>query len=458
MTDDAAITSGPSFGLAILVPATLVLLVIALIAGTRIKSLPGRFLFAAIWLRILLGAYHVYMFRPLAAGLSGNALVSIAVVGVGLLVVRPRHLMLKALLPVYIIITLVVLSGALNGQLGGVMTVMVKYAYFVILLVVTFEALRKDEAEKLMPLLIWAFAPLLLFQWLSLALRLPKGSETGDGLVWIGGYNHEAGFSVALLFAFTVGCLAHRLHPFVRFAFLGSAAIGIFLAGYRTTLFATAPLLVTAFWTGMTQHVGASQRRVVAATALMIGIVAVGGIAVFDHERFVDMGTFLSNPDALIKPPREFNQVERGILSARPLIWSEYLYAYNEGRPYQLLFGFGPESWDKGFTVYPHNTLISTLYELGGVGVCAMLLLWITMASLVQGARRWDRPMLFAAHITFFLLNMGTMPFWQVEGLALYAVLCGYTLFSARERLQQWQAARWNARPMPARMPLGAAR
>lgn len=30
-------------------------------------------------------------------------------------------------------------------------------------------------------------------------------------------------------------------------------------------------------------------------------------------------------------------------------------------------------------------------------------------------------------HIGFIMLNMATMPFWQVEGLILYGLLCGYT-------------------------------
>src|SRR3546814_3749139 len=50
-------------------------------------------------------------------------------------------------------------------------------------------------------------------------------------------------------------------------------------------------------------------------------------------------------------------------MSGRPLIWSEYLYAYADGTPFQLLFGFGPESWAKSFDVYPHNTLISRSEE-----------------------------------------------------------------------------------------------
>ncbi|MEJ2409323.1 MAG: hypothetical protein P8Y48_08285 [Novosphingobium sp.] len=448
----ADLAGGPGFGLPILLPTTLVLLVIALLAGSRISNLQGRFVFAAIWLRMILGAYHLYTFKPLVAGISGNAAASIVVTGIGLLVIRWRHLMLRALLPVYLLMVLIVLSGGLNADIPGALTVTIKYAYFIVILIALFEALRQDEEQAMMPLLVWAFAPLLLFQWLSIALRLPKGSEMGDGLVWIGGYNHEAAFSIALLIAFTTGCLAHRLHPIIRIAFLGAAAAGIFLAGYRTSLLASGPMMLVAFWSALTQQVAPSQRRVVAATALVIGLVGIGLIAVADHQRFVDLGTFLSNPHALIKPPREFTQIERNILSARALIWSEYIYAYMDGQPFQLLFGFGPESWDKVFDVYAHNTLVSTLYEYGGVGAGAMLLLWISMASFVPKARRVDRPVLAGAHLSFLILNMGTMPFWQVEGLVLYAILCGYTLFSARKRVRDRSPVRIaeEAPPFPA--------
>lgn len=434
--------SGPAFGLAVLIPTTLLLLVIALLAGSRIKNPAGRFLFAALWLRMIMGAYHVYVFRTLFAGISGNALASVVIVGAGLLIIRLRHLALAALLPVYLLLALVMLSGGLNGDPSGLITVMVKYGYFIVILIATFEAMRQDEDGTLMPQLIWAFAPLLLFQWLSLALNLPKGSESGDGLVWIGGYNHEAAFSVALTAAFIVGCLAHRLHPLLRLGYLAVTLIGIFLAGYRTTIFAVGPIALIAFWVALTHYVRPSQRRTVAALALVVALVGAGAIAVAYQDRFADLGTFLANPGALIKPPRDFTQIDRNILSARPLIWSQYLYAYAAGHPFQLLFGFGPESWERAFDVYPHNTLISTLYELGAVGVGVMLLLWTWMAALLLRVRRDERLMLGAAHLTFFLLNMGTMPFWQVEGLALYGVLCGYTLFSARAGTRHQPVAR----------------
>jgi hypothetical protein len=82
------------------------------------------------------------------------------------------------------------------------------------------------------------------------------------------------------------------------------------------------------------------------------------------------------------------------------------------------------------FKVYPHNTLVGTAYELGLVGVLGMLLLWMTMLWAAITAKG-ERLMLIAAHASFLLLNMATMPFWQVEGLGLYGFLCGYTMYRA---------------------------
>jgi hypothetical protein len=118
-------------------------------------------------------------------------------------------------------------------------------------------------------------------------------------------------------------------------------------------------------------------------------------------------------------------------MSGRPLIWSSYIYAWADGTPLQHLFGLGPESWEGVFKVYPHNTLVATLYELGWFGVAAMIALW-TVMFVAAASARGHRFQLIAAHLAFFLLNMATMPFWQVEGLALYGLLCGYTVHAAR--------------------------
>src|SRR3546814_6212635 len=101
----------------------------------------GAFVVVALWLRTTAGAYHLYMFPPLAGGLSGNALLSIAVTGFGLLfVVRPANLGLKWLLPVYLLILLALLSASLNGDVVGGINVAVKYAYMIVILIATFRS------------------------------------------------------------------------------------------------------------------------------------------------------------------------------------------------------------------------------------------------------------------------------------------------------------------------------
>src|SRR3546814_10666557 len=99
-----------------------------------------------------------------------------------------------------------------------------------------------------------SFLPLLVFQALSLALNMPKGAEDGDGLVWIGGYNHEAAFSVALLTGFMVGGFARSARRAVRIAFLMVTFIAILLAGYRTPILALTPPAPAAFLGGLTMR------------------------------------------------------------------------------------------------------------------------------------------------------------------------------------------------------------
>ena len=427
-----ALPYGPAFGLGILLPVSALLFVSLVLAARRAGSIAGAFVVVALWLRYIAGAYHLYMFQPLAGGLSGNALLSIAVTGFGLLfVVRPANLAIKWLLPVYALVVLALLSAALNGDAAGGINAAVKYAYMIVIMIAVFQALRVDPEARFLSWAMLSFLPLLVFQVLSLALNLPKGSEDGDGLVWIGGYNHEAAFSVALMTGFLVGCFARSAPRMVRVAFLAATFCAILLAGYRTTILAFAPLALAVFLSGMTMSVRRDQRTPMAVTAVVAGVLLVSVAALFYSEKFADLAAFLSDPAGMIKPPRDFDLLERQVMSGRPLIWSSYIYAWAAGTPLQHLVGFGPESWEGLFKVYPHNTLVATLYELGWLGVTAMILLWTAMFVAAASARG-DRFKLLAAHFAFFVLNMATMPFWQVEGLALYGLLCGYTIHAAR--------------------------
>lgn len=444
---------GPSFGFEILVPVTLLLLVPLAIAYGRLQSGAARFVLVALWLRYIAGAYHLWMFRPLAVGLSGNAILSVAITGVGLVfVVRFANLAIRWLVPVYLLMALLLFSAFLNDDPGGAFNALVKYLYYVVIAIAVFQAHRRDPDGRFIGWLMVAFLPLIVFQWLSIALNLPKGSELKDGLVWIGGYNHEAAFSVALVAGFVVGCFARAAHPLPRLAFLLAMLVGIQLAGYRTAIFAMGPLALATLWIGVTTSVRRDQRPLMAGVAAALAITLMSAAVIVLGDKFADIATFVAHPGALIKPPAEFTWADKQIMSSRAYIWSNYIYAWKEGGPVQHLFGFGPESWAGLFTVYPHNTLVTTVYELGLFGVLAMLNLWMTMLWAAISAKG-ERLMLVSAHASFLLLTMATMPFWQVEGLGLYGFLCGYTIYRAGTVARRRRDARNSRLPVlsPAR-------
>src|SRR3546814_3481441 len=103
----------------------------------------------------------------------------------------------------------------------------VKDIYFCTLLIATYEALKDNPPGELFRRLTVAFAPLLVFQILSVATGLVKASELDGSRSYIGGYNHEAPFSVALVTFFIVASFATGLRRWVKFALLALIFTGI---------------------------------------------------------------------------------------------------------------------------------------------------------------------------------------------------------------------------------------
>src|SRR3546814_16622460 len=108
------------------------------------------------------------------------------------------------------------------------------------------------------------------------------------------------------------------MHPLLRFGFLGITLIGIFLAGYRTAIFAMGPLALATFWVALTQYVKPEQRRAVAAVALVIVLTGAAAVVVAYHSRFADVAPFLSAPGSLLHPHRDFPPLDRQNTSCSP--------------------------------------------------------------------------------------------------------------------------------------------
>ena len=101
------------------------------------------------------------------------------------------------------------------------------------------------------------------------------------------------------------------------------------------------PLAGIAFFTSMPKAFEPSQRAFARLMIVLAGVAVIGIGTVLEQDRFSDLAA-LSEGASLIKPPETFTWADRRVLSSRPFIWSNYIYAYVDANPTQKLIGFGP--------------------------------------------------------------------------------------------------------------------
>jgi len=432
MNPDDFASHSPSLPHSILYPATMMFIFVQMIVFWRVNDRVANFVIFAIWFRYVLDAYPFVTYKPLFAGLSLIAFCSGGIIALGLVVIKPRDLLKRHLVPCYMLIGVVIVSGLVNSTPGGIISVALKYSYFIVVTLAVFESLER-LGERFLSVILWAFLPPLVLQALSIILGIHTAAENytaaeeGGSNSFIGGYNHEANFSIILATCFIVACMSTAVRGIIKSGLLLISLVGIYFANYRTTMIAIAPMAMAQFTAGISGRFIRDQRAIVAAGAFVIGLAGVIGVSWFLQQRFQDVTTVAESRGLMIKPPAEFSVAEGKTLSGRSYIWSSYLYAYLRGSDVQHVIGFGPET--RALTKYAHNTLISYLYEYGVVGVILIIYWWAAM--FVAGLRIVLGPKvrLLAAHVSFILLNMGTMPLWMIEGNILYGILCGYTLY-----------------------------
>ncbi len=422
---------GASMPAWLLYPATVLAIVLLAYPFYRIRNVIGRFALFALCFRYLASAHHAITFKASPIGMSWNALGSSAVFLGGLLLIQRRHLALKPLIPIYILVATVAASGLVNHDVPGIVDVAVKLGYLAIITISVYEGLCALGEGRMMNLLLWSSVIPLLFQVLSVVFHVVKASEADGSTSYIGGYNHEAAFSIVLATCFVIGCFATGLRFWVRNAILLVLLAGMLAANYRTTILAFAPLVFAQFNLDVLGRFARRQRVFLTFAILALSGLAALGAAWMLRDRFVDLFTALESVDSLMKRQIFYTPDERQLLSARPYIWSGYIYGWLDGGTTNRLAGFGPNSWVGVFPVYAHNTLISSLYEYGVIGVAATGLMWAWMLSAALRIKNGPKGKLIAAHVSFFLLNMATMPHWMIEGNILYGIICGYTLYRA---------------------------
>lgn len=423
------------FGVQIIAVAASLALVLRALAEAR-RATGGRdasltFLAGALWLRAVAALFHEITYDPIFGGLSLNALLSIATVFAGLLLLDLRILLAHRLLPALALLAAIGASAALNGAVGGFATQLFKWGYFIVVAAHAWRALVRHGEARTLPVLLAALALPLMAQVASVALGEAKASEADGSTSFIGGFNHESTFSMLLLALLVLAAHLPALSrgPWrYRTLLVALIAVGIVLANYRTTLLAAAPILAAFAVRRAAEGWSERSRGAVFGVAVILAALGAVFVSALFEERFADLFSGSEAMALLSQAPEAFTYAQQDLFSARIYLWSSYLTQWSGGDLSVWLIGFGPEAWVGAIAKYAHNSFISQLYEGGIVGLSLLILVFAAnLALALRALARGVGIETFAAQVGFLLLNLATMPLWQVEGMICFALLSALT-------------------------------
>lgn len=413
-------------------PATVLLFVALLFGLAKLKSWPGRFVLVAIWARFVMDSFAVYTGKPMFGSLSLNAVGSILIVLLGCLAVSLRYLRWSVLVPVYALIATMTVSSYLNHMPAAMIEQVTKFAYLILIMIGSYQALRDEEPARFSAALLVAFLPPLVFVLVSVLFGVSKSGESDGSVSYIGGFFHESVFSIAVAGGLIAVCFATRLNKFARWGFIIATIAALLLANYRTTIIAMLPLLAYLFLAGPLGSIRREGRPLTAAAGaltMLAILLLVASANVNLNSRVQSVVDFAAKPTEFLRPTVTFTRDERSEASGRAFVWALYVEAYRQSDPMRKLIGHGPDSWTSVFGLYAQNTILSYLFEFGALGAFAAMAIWLTMLVPLLNAPRRELMPLLMMHLGFAILNMSTMPFWQIEGLIMYGLICGYTLY-----------------------------
>lgn len=389
-----------------------------------------QFFYTAIATRYVMNFFHEFTSTTVFAGQSISSIVTLSIIALGVFFARNDLMRYKVILPVYAFCFVLIYSGFVNGYVGGAITSIIRQVMFIAILLVIVRLLDEEShngsfSERILTMF---YVP-LFYQALSAAFGIATYQELDGTVSFIGGYIHESVFSSMMLAAVCIAVLAPGLTWGRRTFYVLLFFASIVVANYRTTLIAALPILFAHFVMGSGQGVRADVAVVLrTAAAIVVALLGIVFMAVMS-ERLADVAVVVSGLGDLIKPPNEFGEVDRRLLSGRLLLWSDYVYTTISSSFSHIALGFGPESWSEEFGLYAHNTFVSYIYEVGFVGLAVHVVVTLSFFWLALTCRHPSRWLLVSCHVSYFVLSLGTMPTIQVEGVFLYAFICGFTLY-----------------------------
>ncbi|MGX9416059.1 O-antigen ligase family protein [Vibrio sp. WJH972] len=411
-------------------------IIISLYYAARLKLDDSvYFLIYALGGRYALSFVHEFSFSPALAGQSLNSLFSISVVLLGLMFFIRFYVNLKYINSVGVLILVAFTSSFINSTLGEFLQEFTKWGYFFSLTLSIYLLMKKHSGEVILKVIAPIFIGVVISQLLSIVLNTPKMTEQilsdSNSASYIGGYGHESAFSFILL---TVGVLILQASKYwnkssTAFFCLTVLFILIVFANYRTSLMAYLVLFIMY----IIYFIGRKQvpvKIISYSIAILVGFLVTTLFLNEITSRFSDIGDLFTKLDfKLILDPSTFTVEEKRLLSSRLYIWNLYYFEYKSFPLINLIFGSGPGSWKQYFDLYAHNSFVAYLFDMGIVGVLCLIVFYLQIYFTLF-FRKLCNAHMQGAFFSFIVLNLATMPLWNIEGLILLAFIVGISMYN----------------------------
>ncbi len=387
-----------------------------------------RVVFWVILIRFILASFPNITYPQLIGPFSLVSLYSIFVVGFIFLFFLSNHIEIKKdtnLLFIGLILTLMVFAAVINSHYIQSVASLVKWLMLLQLTNLVFNAVKEDGAVKVLQTIGFSYLYPIIMLVASVVLGVSKATENDGSTSYVGGFNHEAVFSVIILsgmFMFILKAALERRFSLL-FLHIGTLFVLLFLVNYRTSILACLGLFATA---GLMVFLKSSMVKKVA--ILFLGFLAITVVANIDSssiaERFAEIPQALASASSFTVLPEFFDSDERRFFSGRIFFWASYIHEALNGSVSQIWFGHGMDSWKGFFEKYAHNTFVSFFYEVGFVGLFLLLVFFTSLTVKAFKGENWLAKILLVGAISaFIILNVATMPLWQIEGVIFLSIL-----------------------------------
>lgn len=432
-------TSAPAIPFWALIPITVACSYLLLRALRITTGRAGRFALIAIWLRIVFDTFFQITADPLVAGLSLNAMLSISTALIGLVMIDPRNISMRWMLPVYGLLSAVMLSHVFNGELKAAFNGIFKTLYLIVLTLAVYEGLRQNGRGRYSRALMWVVVMFVILQATALVLDVKLVNVSDNSVAYSAGYGHEADVAIILAMAFLPVMLATGVAHVWRYIAIVLLMICLLMANYRTVVLPILPFVAFYFCAEALKRWDKRSRPIIGVGVASVGALALFAGAIMAGDRLDDFYSLASNPGKLLRPTASFTTEEKHAASSRAYVWSTYFEKYNNAPPIQKLVGKGTDSWSANVLssdgevigAYPQSEFIGYLHDYGLYGFVALNLFLFNLIWLSYKCDPESRRLLVLFNLMLLLVQISTMPLWLMQGMILYGVVGGYVMDGA---------------------------